>query len=79
MSKGLRSRAHQTLLTVLIASRTEAGLTQRELAAKLGRPRSYISKIESGERIPRITEFCDIADALGVDPEVLFHRFRNWK
>ncbi len=79
MSKGLRSRAHRALLTVLVASRNEAKLTQRELAERLGKPRSYISKIESGERIPRITEFCDIALALKLNPELLFQRFWRWR
>lgn len=79
MSKGLRSRAHRALVTVLVASRNEKGLTQRELAERLGRPRSYISKIESGERIPRITEFCEIAQALKLDPELLFQRFWRWR
>jgi transcriptional regulator with XRE-family HTH domain len=79
LSKGLRSRAHRALLTVLVASRNEAKLTQRELADRLGKPRSYISTIESGERIPRITEFCDIALALKLNPELLFQRFWRWR
>lgn len=79
MSKGLRTRAHRALVTVLKASRDEAGLTQRALAERLGKPRSYISKIESGERIPRVTEFCEIAQALKVDPQLLFQRFWQWR
>lgn len=79
LSKGLRTRAHKALVTVLKASRDEAGLTQRDLADRLGKPRSYISKIESGERIPRITEFCDIAQALKLEPELLFQRFWRWR
>lgn len=79
MSKGLRSRVHRALVTVLVASRNEAKLTQRDLAERLGKPRSYISKIESGERIPRVTEFCEIAQALKLDPQLLFQRFWQWR
>lgn len=73
------SEMHKVLITVLRASRDEAMLTQRELAERLGKPRSYVSKIESGERIPRITEFCEIAQALKIDPELLFQRFWKWR
>jgi transcriptional regulator with XRE-family HTH domain len=31
-------------------AREAAGLTQASVAASLGRPQSYVSKIESGER-----------------------------
>jgi transcriptional regulator with XRE-family HTH domain len=79
LSKGLRSRSHRALITVLRASRDEAKLTQRDLAERLGKPRSYVSKIESGERIPRVTEFCEIAQALKIDPELLFKRFWTWR
>jgi transcriptional regulator with XRE-family HTH domain len=79
VSNWLRSRGHRALITVLKASREEAGLTQRELADRLGKPRSFISKIESGERIPRINEFCDLAKAMKLDPELLFQRFWRWR
>lgn len=79
MAKELRGRAHRALVTVLKASREELGLTQRDLADRLQQPRSYISKIETGERIPRITEFCEIAQAMKLDPELLFQRFWRWR
>jgi DNA-binding XRE family transcriptional regulator len=70
---------HRAFTAVLRVSRKEAKLTQRELADRLGKPRSYVSKIESGERIPRITEFCEIAQALKLDPQLLFQRFWQWR
>lgn len=76
--KHLRSRAHRALLAVLAASRREAGLTQRELAKRLKRPHSFISKIEAGERRLDVLEFMEIAEALEVDPVDLFKRFANW-
>ncbi len=41
---------YQFLLKQLIKTREKAGLTQLEVATKLNKPQSYISKIELGER-----------------------------
>lgn len=42
--------AYEALAKRLRQAREEAGLKQAESAAKLGRPQSFISKCESGER-----------------------------
>lgn len=34
----------------LTKARAEAGMTQRQVAAALGKPPSYVAKVESGER-----------------------------
>jgi transcriptional regulator with XRE-family HTH domain len=52
---------------ILVEARREAGLTQVALAKKLGRPQSFVSKFERGERRLDVTEFLDIARALGID------------
>lgn len=77
-TKDLRSPAHQALITVLVACRNEARLTQRDLAAVLGKPYSWVNKIELGERGVSVLEFCHWAEACGLDPEVMFARFRAW-
>lgn len=46
--------------------RKEAGLRQVNLAKMLGKPQSYVSKYESGERILDILETKDVCEALGV-------------
>lgn len=48
--------------------RVGAGLTQRDLAARLSRPQSFVAKYESGERRIDVIEFLDIAEAVGFDP-----------
>jgi transcriptional regulator with XRE-family HTH domain len=53
---------------LLVEARKAAGLTQQELAARLGRPQSYVSKSERGERRLDVVEFVEIALALGIDP-----------
>ena len=43
--------------------RERAGLTQEELAEKLDRPQSFVSKIESGERRLDIVELEEVCKA----------------
>jgi len=50
------SKDYRAFLKKLKQARTEAGLTQVEIAKKLGKPQSYVSKCESGERRVDITE-----------------------
>lgn len=65
--KSLRSPAHVRLLELLLAAREKAGLTQQQLADRLGKPQSFISKYEGGERRIDVIEFIAIADALEMD------------
>jgi transcriptional regulator with XRE-family HTH domain len=55
-------------LELLVAARERAGLTQQQLADRLGKPQSFISKYEGGERRIDVIEFIAIADALQMDP-----------
>lgn len=48
-------------------ARIDAGLTQVQVADKLGKPQSFVSKYERGERRIDFTEFLEIADALGLE------------
>jgi transcriptional regulator with XRE-family HTH domain len=72
MGKQLRNARHRALMAALKAARKTVGMTQRELARRLGRSHSFVGKIESGERQLNVLEFCELADALGVDPKTLF-------
>lgn len=68
MSKSAFTRKHQHFRRILADARRAAGLTQVALAKKLGRPQSFVSKFERGERRLDVIEFLDVARALGVDP-----------
>jgi ribosome-binding protein aMBF1 (putative translation factor) len=48
--KHLRSARHRALISAIVEARRAAGLTQRQLAAKLKRSNSFVWKIEAGER-----------------------------
>lgn len=60
--------AYRRLLAVLVRGRKKAGLKQSEVAAKLGKLQSYISKVELGERRLDVIEFSRVAQAVGLDP-----------
>lgn len=68
------SEAYNALVEVLVQVRTEARLSQRDLAERLDKPRSYISKIETKERRIDVLELLDMADALDINPQALLHR-----
>jgi len=61
MSKSIHSNEYKAVIQKLREAREEAGLTQAEAAEKLGKPQSYISKIERGERRIDIIELSKIA------------------
>jgi transcriptional regulator with XRE-family HTH domain len=50
MDKSIHSKEYKVVLERMRKARLEAGLTQVEVAKKLGHHQSYVSKIESGER-----------------------------
>ena len=50
MSKSVYSKDYKEIIERLKKARIEADLSQQAVADKFGKPQSYISKIESGER-----------------------------
>ena len=66
MDKTIYSRQNECVRKAIIALRHKAGLTQRQLAAKLKRSDSFVWKLEAGERQINVLEFMEIARTLGV-------------
>lgn len=52
-------------------------LSQEELAERAGLDRTYISGIERGRRNPSLRNLQNIAEALGVDLDVMFATARK--
>lgn len=52
--------------------RHELGLTQRELAKKLGVEASHVAYLEGGKRKPSLTLMARLEDALGVSRQQIF-------
>ena len=69
--KHLRSAKHRSLIAAIVGARNAAGLTQRQLAAKLKRSNSFVWKLEAGERQLNVLEFIEIARVLGVKASTL--------
>lgn len=74
MPKSQFSEAYASFLEVLVAARKAAGLTQTELADRLGRRQGFVSIVETGVRRLDLIEFCAFAKATGRDPVELFSR-----
>ena len=68
MPRSSRSPRQARLQELLVSRRAAAGLSQEEVACRLRRPQSFISKYESGERRLDLVEFIEIAEAIGFDP-----------
>ena len=68
MAESLGTELYLALIEALVAARTDANIRQVELAARLGKPQSFVSKYENRERILDVAEFVVVAQALGVDP-----------
>jgi transcriptional regulator with XRE-family HTH domain len=61
----------QAILSAVRAARNKAGLTQEDVAKRLNRPQSYVSKYESGERRLDLIEFLRVTKTLKVDPDTI--------
>lgn len=66
-TSALHSRKYRDFLARLRAAREAAGLTQVEVAKKLKKPQSWVSKSETGERRVDAVELCEIAKVLGAN------------
>ena len=71
------SPRYERLRTLLREIREEAGLSQRALAGKLGKPQSFVSKLEIGERQIDVIEAIDICKACHISVIAFVKRLEN--
>lgn len=62
------SEKYQLVIKLLRSTRIAKGLTQAQLAKALGKPQSFIAKVENGERRLDVIEFAHMARLLSLDP-----------
>ena len=71
LARGIHDDRYRHLVEALYDARRKAGLSQTDLAKRLGKRQQFVSKYEGGERRLDIVEFVDIGRALGLDISIL--------
>ncbi len=65
MGKSIHTKEYKIFVERLKKARLEAGLTQVEVAEKLGRPQSHISNVENGQQRVDVVELKRFAKLYG--------------
>jgi transcriptional regulator with XRE-family HTH domain len=77
MSRTLQSSRHQVLKDFLVEKRKKAGLTQAEVAKRLGRYQSFVATVEGGQRKIDVVELLAFAEAIGFDAREAIKRLSS--
>ena len=72
-----KARRRKVLLALLRQVRLEAGLRQTDVAKQLGKPQSFVSNYESGERRLDLLELQMLCEVLGVALVEFVGRFQG--
>ncbi len=75
--KRLRAPSYIHLVSMLRRYRKASDLSQDELAKRLGKPQSWVSKIESGERRLDLVEFLRLCETAGIDGKSFLDELRT--
>lgn len=67
MPSTIRSPRQLLLVQRIIEARKAAGLTQAELAGRLGRHQPFVANIESGQRRVDLVELVELAGLISLD------------
>lgn len=70
------SDEYQRVINALKKARKEKGITQAQLAEALGKPQSFIAKVENGERRLDVVEFVHLASLVGADVVEILEKFK---
>lgn len=68
VSRALHSPPYEKLRRLLSEARIAAGLTQLQVAERMQRPQSFVSKYERAERHLDVIEFIELCKAVNVSP-----------
>lgn len=75
--KSVFTKEYGFLLGYLIAARKAADITQTNLAQRLNKPQSFVSKYERKERRLDVVEFVSITHAIGIDPYAVIREIED--
>ena len=71
------AETYERFQRMLTEAREESGLSQQDVADRLGRPQTYVSKCETGRRRMDVVEFLEMAEVLGFDPAAFIKKLRS--
>jgi len=77
VTRSIHTMQYARLRNILSKTRKSTKMTQAQLAKLLGRPQSFVSKIESGERRLDVIEFVEVCQALGLAATELIGAIAN--
>lgn len=72
LDKTIYDDEYRALIAALRGARKDAALTQEDVARRLGRPQSWVAKVEGCERRLDVVEFLHLCRALDTDPRRFF-------
>ena len=70
----LERQKYELLRSELKNARIQTKMLQADLAKRLKKPQSYISKVESGERNLDVLEFISYCEAINLSPSIQIKR-----
>ena len=77
MSKSIYNEDYRQLIAGLKEARVAANITQQQVADQIGRPQSFVAKVEGRERRLDVVEFIQICRVIGCDPLILLEPMLN--
>jgi transcriptional regulator with XRE-family HTH domain len=77
LTKTLGTPRQRALVDLLVQSREAAGLTQADLARKLGEYQSFVARLESGKRRIDVVEFLHLSELLRFDASRAIQKLRR--
>jgi len=76
--KSIHDQRYIEVVALVRQARERSGLTQLEVAQRLGRPQSYLSKVETCERRVDLIELMQLCRAIGATlPDIIPVEFRD--
>lgn len=79
MTASVFTKEYERFRDLLQNCRVAKGLTQEQVALRLKRPQSFVSKYESGERRLDIIEFLEVLRVLEIEPISFLNEFQERK
>jgi len=77
--KSIHDPRYRQLVERLIALREEVETTQTQLAEQLGKPQSYVAKVENVDRRLDVVEIADWLAALRTSPHLFMAELDWWR